>query len=196
MFNIRQTRVYGRVTNMFQIARRYLVLNGFDGLYTTLGIIVGSYFAGHHSPNVVLGAGLAGVLALGVSGAASAYLTERAERGRTLKELERSMLTDLHGTVQEEAAEFASFFTAIVNGFSPVAAAFVMLSPFFLAVAGLIPVEVAFPISMIIAVIEVFTLGYYLGCIHGANRISYGMRMLAVAVVTAIIGFAIGKIFG
>ena len=113
-----------------------------------------------------------------------------------LKKLERSLLTDLHGTIQEEAAEFASFFTALVNGFSPVAAAFVMLSPFFLASLGLVSVEVAFPTSILIASLEVFTLGYYLGCINGENKITYGVKMLAVAAVTAIIGFTVGNLFG
>jgi len=35
-----------------------------------------------------------------------------------------------------------------------------------------------------------------LGTVHGVNKITYGMRMLAVAVVTAIIGFIVGKLFG
>ncbi|MFH1836076.1 MAG: hypothetical protein ABH851_07810 [Methanobacteriota archaeon] len=196
MFNIKRSRTYLRVSNMLQIARRYLVLNGFDGLYTMLGIIIGSYVSGHHTSGVVLGAGLAGVMALGFSGVSSAYLAEKAERTRKLRDLERAMLADLSGTVQEEAVEFASIFTALVNGFSPVLAAFIMLSPFFAAHLGLVSVEAAFPLAIIVGSFEVFFLGYYLGGISGGGRLSYGLRMLLIAGATALVSYVVGTIFG
>lgn len=196
MLTRKRIKTYFRISHAGQIIRRYFVLNGFDGLYTMLGIIIGAYVSGHHDPRVVLGAGFAGIIALGISGASSAYFTEKAERERTLKELESSMLTDLHNTIHGKSQSFASFTSAFVNGFSPIFAAFIMAIPFLLSTKNIITVEVAFPLSIIIGLIEIFSLGYYLGYISRGNRMLYAIRMLAVAGVTAIAGIIVGQIFG
>jgi len=176
--------------------RRYFVLNSFDGLYTMLGIIIGAYVAGHHNSGVVLGSGFAGIIALGISGASSAYFTEKAERERALERLESSMLTGLHGTIQDESQSFASFATAFVNGFSPIFAALIMVTPFLLSTQDIMLVETAFQMSIVIGLVEIFSLGSFLGYMNRGNTILYGLRMLFVAAITAILGIIFGVIFG
>ena len=165
-------------------------------MYTMLGIIIGAYVSGHHDPRIVLGSGFAGVIALGISGSASAYYTEKAERERGLKKLESSMLTDLRGTLHDESQSFASFMTAFVNGFSPILAAIVMAAPFLLSMRGIMVVEDAFLLSIVIGLTEIFSLGYYLGYISRGNSIFYGLRMLFVAAITGVSGTIIGMAFG
>ncbi|MBD3387361.1 MAG: hypothetical protein GF416_00240 [Candidatus Altiarchaeales archaeon] len=189
-------RTYFRVTNVLDIAGRYFVLNGFDGLYTMMGVIVGSYVAGHHDPDVVLGTGFAGIVALGVSGSASAYLAERAMREKELKKLERSMLVDLGDTLHEDARSFAALFSSVVNGLSPVLTALIMISPFMAARLGLLAVEYAFMYSMLIGGLEIFLVGCYLGKISKSSMISYGVKMILVAVVAVILSYIIGSLLG
>ena len=57
----RKVRVYLHITKASGIARRYFVMNGFDGAMTIFGIALGSWIAGVQKPEVVLLAGSAHV---------------------------------------------------------------------------------------------------------------------------------------
>ena len=81
-------RVYLHVTKASGIARRYFVMNGFDGAMTVFGIVLGSWIAGVSKPNIIILAGLGACLAMGISGFSGAYMAEKAERERHLKEME------------------------------------------------------------------------------------------------------------
>ncbi|MGQ9538834.1 MAG: hypothetical protein ACUVTE_04530 [Candidatus Bathycorpusculaceae bacterium] len=65
---LRKVRVYLHITKASDIARRYFVMNGFDGAMTIFGIVLGSWIAGVSKPEVILLAGLGACLAMGVSG--------------------------------------------------------------------------------------------------------------------------------
>jgi len=160
-----------------------------------IGIIIGSYVAGSHDPRIVLGASMAGVIALGVSGTASAYLTESAEREKEIKELEKYMLVDMSDSIHKDAAKFASLFTSLINGASPVIAACIMLTPFMLALGDIISAETAFPLSLGISILEIFILGLLLGEISGKNKMVYGLKMLIVAGITMGIAYIVGSLF-
>jgi predicted membrane protein (TIGR00267 family) len=193
---LKRIKLYLGITNIKDIARRYFVLNGFDGLYTMLGIIVGSYVAGHHEAGIVLGTGLAGVIALGISGSATAYFTEKAIRERELNKLEKSMLTDLDGTIQDDARSFATIFAALVNGFSPIFMAMMMVIPFLISKFNMIAVENAFIYSLMIGIIEISLVGYYLGEISDKKkRLGYSIRMVGIALIAATASYLIGIIF-
>ncbi|MFH1404142.1 MAG: VIT1/CCC1 transporter family protein [Candidatus Altiarchaeota archaeon] len=184
--------MYLKISRVLDIAERFFVLNGFDGLYTMMGIIVGSYVAGHHDPNIVLASGFTGIVALGISGSASAYVSEKAMREKQIKKLERHMMKKMDKTVQKEASDFAAVFSALVNGFSPILTAMIMVIPFILARIGLLGVEYAFSYSMMIGAFEVIVVGFYLGKISGGSKIAYGMRMLFIAAVAVIISYYLG----
>ena len=187
-------RTYFKITNVMEIAERYLVLNGFDGLYTMMGIIVGSYVAGHHDPSIVLASGLSGIVALGISGSATAYVSEKAMREKELKNLEGYMLLKLDKTIHKDAGDFAALFSSLVNGFSPVFAASIMAIPFIMAKMNLMNVEDAFKYSLIIGGIEVFTVGAYLGKISKESKMKYGFRMLAIAFIAAAVSYSVGSL--
>lgn len=189
-------REYVRLSRIKDIAHRYFVLNGFDGLYTMLGIIVGSYVAGHHNPSVVLSSGFAGIIALGISGSASAYLSEKAMSEKQLKKLEESMLVSLEDSVHKDAGDFAAVFTSMVNGFSPVLTAVIMIFPFVLAQLGVMGVEAAFYFSMAIAAVEIFMLGVFLGEVTYSSRLKYGASMLVIGVFAVAVSYMVGSILG
>ncbi|MFC2153887.1 VIT1/CCC1 transporter family protein [Candidatus Altiarchaeota archaeon] len=176
---------YAKITGFFEIARRYFVMNSFDGILTILGVIIGAHIGGVTEPHIIISASLAGSVALGISGFSSAYMTEKAERTRKLKGLEKAMLVDLENTIQGEASRFVDFATALINGISPTLASFIILTPFFGAHFRLLSGAQAFWASVSLAFILLFGLGAYLAKISDENILKYGSRMLVVGLVAA-----------
>jgi len=162
-------------------------MNAFDGALTMLGVVIGAYVAKINEPGLIISAGVAGSVAMGASGISGAYMTEKAERIKKLKDLEHAMLADLENGVHRKSYRFAAAFAAIVDGVSPALAAMVVISPFFIATFGLIPSEIAFYSSIILTLIVLTLLGTYLAKISDENMIKYGLQMLIVGIMTAFI---------
>ena len=179
---------------MGPIARRYFVKNGFDGSMTMLGIIVGAWVVNVTQPEIIVTAGLGACLAMGISGLSGAYMTERAERKRDLKNLETAMMTKLNDSVINDATQFVSFYAAIVNGGSAFLTALISLSPFFLLLHGLIAVQSAYIASIVLTLVTLFMLGIYLGKIATENLFIYGIQTLVAGVATIAIALMLGVI--
>ncbi|UCC33045.1 MAG: hypothetical protein JSW53_04450 [Candidatus Bathyarchaeota archaeon] len=186
--------MYLRITHMGPIARRYFVKNGFDGSMTMLGIIVGSWVISVDRPEIIVTAGLGACLAMGISGLFGAYMTERAERKRDLKDLEDAMITNLEDTVLTDASSFVSFYAAVVDGGSPILTAVISLVPFALALGRFIAIWDAYILSFILTLITLFTLGMYLGRIAKENVLIYGVQTLAAGIITVAIALVLGAI--
>jgi predicted membrane protein (TIGR00267 family) len=186
--------MYLRITGMGPIARRYFVKNGFDGSMTMLGIVVGSWVVSVERPEIVVTAGLGACLAMGISGLFGAYMTERAERKRDLKDLETAMMKKLDDSVITDASSFVSFYAAIVDGGSPILTALVSLLPFILTLFGIIIIENAYVTSIALTLVTLFVLGMYLGRIAKENAILYGLQTLVAGIVTVAIALLLGTI--
>ena len=93
---LKQIRTLLEISHSGEIMRRYFVVNGFDGALTMLGLIMGFYVSDRVDLAVVITSCLAAALALGMSGISSAYISEAAERRRTLAQLEKAMVTSLN----------------------------------------------------------------------------------------------------
>ena len=106
-------------------------MNAFDGVLTTLGVLVGSYVGRVHSAHQVIAVGLGAAVAMGVSGFYGSYLIERAERDRSLRELEDVTLSSLEDSDIAAASTYATIVIALVDGVSPFVAAALVLMPFF-----------------------------------------------------------------
>ena len=181
-------RQYHKISDVGKITRRYFVMNAFDGALTMLGVVIGAYISGLiENPIPIISAGIAGSIAMGVSGVSGAYMTEKAERTKKLKELEKAMLTDLSNGLHEKSHRFAAIFAAVVDGVSPALAAMIVISPFFLANFGFISSDVAFFSCIVITMTVLTLLGVYLARISDENMIKYGFMMLLVGIVTAVI---------
>jgi len=190
---IGEFRNYVKITEADEIARRYFVMNAFDGSLTMLGIILGTYLAQVHDAKIVIGAGVGASLAMGMSGFFGTYMTERAERTRKLKKLERAMVTNLDETVWDNASSFVSVWAAFVDGLSPALAAIIAVVPFIFSSANLIDFDTALYGSLVLIALTLFMLGAYLGKISEENIPINGIRMLLVGALT---GFFVWLVSG
>ncbi len=186
----RKVRVYLVVTRATGIVRRYFVMNGFDGAMTVFGIILGSWIAGVSKPGIIILAGLGACLAMGLSGFFGAYMAERAERERHLKEMEEATHNNVD-PIQYEAARFVVIYVAFIDGLSPALTAIISLIPFMLVTVGWMPIWNAYAISLALSLVTLFLLGIYLGRVARDNGWLYGVAMLTVGAFTALIVFLI-----
>ena len=183
---IKKWKKYHEISNVGPITRRYFVMNAFDGALTMLGVVIGAAISGNlQNSNIIISAGIAGSIAMGTSGMSGAYMTEKAERTKKLKELERAMLADMKDGLHEKSHRFATIFAALVDGVSPAIAAMTVISPFFIANFGLITPNMAFWGCIIITLIVLTMLGVYLARISDESLIRYGLLMLFIGLLTA-----------
>ncbi|RJS82897.1 hypothetical protein CW706_06645 [Candidatus Bathyarchaeota archaeon] len=189
---INRIKLYIEVTHIGDIARRYFVKNGMDGSMTVLGIILGSWVAKVEDPYVIVMAGFGACLAMGISGLFGAYITEKAERKRIIKDLEESMLSDLDGSLQQNASEFVPTLTALVDGLSPSLTATISLIPFLISMVGLLSIWDSYVISTILTFATLFALGLYLGHVARERMWIYGLQMIAAGAVITLIVYTLG----
>ena len=180
-----------KITRSHVIARRYFIVNGFDGALTMLGLLVGFYVSDDVRLPVVMNACLGVAIALGMSGVSSAYISEAAEKQRELRELEKAMVTDLGGSAYGQAARLLPMVIAFVNGMAPLAISLVILLPLWLAPSlepfSTLPLESAFVMALII----IFLLGVYLGQVSQTFWLWAGLQTLLIAGATAALIFTL-----
>lgn len=183
----RQLLLWLHISRSGKIARRYFVVNGFDGALTLLGLNVGFYLSGETNLPVIISACLGAAVALGVSGVSSAYISESAERERDLHALEEAMVRDLSDTDHGRASRFAPLWVAAVNGLAPFLFGLLIIVPLWLAERGVVlplgPIEAALATALMV----LFFLGIVIGRIQGAFWLWSGLRTLIIALVTAIL---------
>jgi predicted membrane protein (TIGR00267 family) len=181
------------LTRSHLIARRYFVVNGFDGALTMLGLLVRFYMSDEVKLPVVISACLG--VAIAWEWAASAALIlgirEAAEKRRELRELEKAMVTDLRQSAHGRAARLLPVVIALVNGIAPLAISLVILLPLWAAPLlkphALPPLESAFVLALMI----IFLLGVYLGRISHTFWLWAGLRTLLIAAATTAFIFAL-----
>jgi predicted membrane protein (TIGR00267 family) len=179
-------REYERIAGFWQIARRALANNAFDGVLTMVGVVMGQWVGGIESAATVILTGIATSISIGVSGLWGAYLAESAERGRELAELEKISLTDLGETKIGRASRVAVIVVSLVDGLSPLVSSLIVLTPFFLA-SLFSNIMVCYVVSMVLALVCLFVLGMFLGHISGRSLIGYGIRTSIAGVVAIVI---------
>ena len=182
---------YSQLANIGEIARRYFAMNAFDGVLTIIGVLMGNFTAGVEEARIVVTTGLATCVAMGISGLWGAYLTEAAERQRDLLELERYTLTDLNETSLGKASRVAVVIVALVDGFSPFLAAFVVLIPFFFP--QIFPsLRWTYLTSLALALMALFGLGAFLGHVSRRNVAIYGLRTVIAGGISIVISLLLG----
>ena len=183
-------RTLWRISGVGELARRYFVMNAFDGALTMLGVVVGFFVVRVDKPFLILGAGIGGSIAMGVSGFFGAYLTESAERERESQEWVEAMLEEFDDSLQNQAKTFASIVLAVVDSLAPFLAATVCVFPFFIAfiynINGSYPLMgMAYAISFLLTAAMLFGLGIFLGYISKRNLLISGLKMLIAGILTS-----------
>jgi len=168
---------YRRIANIDELGRRVIANNGFDGVMTMIGVLMGSWVAGIQDPRIVLSTGLATCIAMGISGAWGSYMAESAERKHALQDLEQTMLRDLSDSKQARASRFATMVITALDGLSPLIAGTAVLLPFFFG--GLFTdITYAYLAGIGMAMIGLFGLGVFLAKIARDNIMRAGVRMI------------------
>lgn len=180
-----------KLTKSGAIARRYFVIGAFDGALTILGVILGAYVSeGVNHPELakqlIMGAGLAGGIALAVSSTVGAYEAERVEHLLSHQQLEKAMLRPVEGS-RVDAMRVSISVSAAVHGLAPLLAAFVPLIPFFF-----LPLDAAVVTAIVMTLSFLFVLGAYLGSLIKETLVYTGLRFVIAGLATAIILILVG----
>jgi predicted membrane protein (TIGR00267 family) len=185
--HIQKIKIYNKIANIGQISRRYIALNGFDGVITIIGVLLGSFIIGSKDYEHVIIAGAAVCISLTVSGVWSAYNSETAERTKEIQDLEKSTLHVLDGTIISRAQDYASVVLAAVNGLSSGLTAFIPLIPFFFG--GRLPIDFCYYIGAALAFAILIGIGLFLGRISKRNLIISVIKMVLAGVFCIGLGF-------
>jgi predicted membrane protein (TIGR00267 family) len=187
---IERLKEYEEVAAIAEIARRYFAMNSFDGILTILGVLVGNYLAEVRTSTVVIVTGMATSVSMGVSGLWGAYLTESAERQKSLDDLEEYTLTDLTDSRIGRASRFAVLVVALVDGLAPLLASFLVLLPFFLTrLWG--DITYSYYVAVGVAMVSLFILGAFLGNISKANIWIAGVKMITAGIASLVLSYLI-----
>lgn len=181
-----------QMTRSKGILRRYFVMNAFDGAMTSLGVVIGSYVTSIEDPRTMMGIIIMSGVAMAVSGFSGTYMTESAERERSLNELEGSMLINLDETMYGRASRFVSLFAALVDGSAPFIASLPCILPFALTLLGLLPIHIAFYSSITASLVVLFVLGVFLGRLSEKHTFLSGIKMVVAGIFVALVALLLG----
>ncbi len=181
-----EIKKYFKLLKEEEIARRYFVMNSFDGALTILGVIIGMYTTGVNDARIVVISCIGAAVAMAVSGIWGAYATEHAERMRALKNLERHMLRDLGESRIGREAKLMSLLIALVNGISPLLVSILIITPFILSQIGLFPIDIAFYLCISLVLLILFLVGMLVGKIGADGMIKSGAKMVLAGLLVSI----------
>lgn len=195
MSPLRDLRFLLRITRSYAILRRYVVVNGFDGALTMLGLLVGFRLSAPVPLEVVIAACLGAAVALGASGLSSAFISETAERRLALHELEQAMILDLESSAHGRAARLVPYLVAAGNGLSPLVLSLFIMLPLWL-VDGVMLLVPPLDAAVVLAFGVVFLLGAYLGHVGKTSWLGSGLHALLIALATMGAIFLLEKALG
>lgn len=175
---------YTKVAEAGGLYRRYFVMNSFDGALSILGVIVAAYSTGNANAHIIINAGIGLAIATGISGFVGAYLSERAERVKKIKDIENSIMMDINGSLLYRASKFAMVMLAIVDGLSPAISIFITLLPFFAhqVFPDAFMLDYAMMAAVLINLALLGMLGAFLGKISQTSVVKYGLMTLLIGV--------------
>ncbi len=174
--------LYSEMTDIVSVSRRYFVIGFFDGVLTVLGMIMGAHLSGEASARLILSAGVATALALGISSAWGAFEAERIEQKIMKDRKERALLVNARNCAIDRAHKFAAYVSSIIHGIAPIVAAVIPLFPY-----TIMPEEEAFTAAMVVGLLSLFIVGAVMGRIAKFNLVLSGLRMLLAGVATMLI---------
>jgi predicted membrane protein (TIGR00267 family) len=180
------------ISGVLEICRRYFVMNMFDGALAALGVIMGMWISGIVDSRAVVRTVLSAGLAMFISGASGAYLTEKAEREKKLRELEKATFQDMKGSIYERSSRLAVLAVSIVDGISPLIACAILIIPFALSHVFAVDFVTAALASLFVGATMLGALGYFLSRIAGKRFLEYVAFMVLAGIASAIVIVLLG----
>uniref|UniRef100_A0A7C4S553 TIGR00267 family protein n=1 Tax=Geoglobus ahangari TaxID=113653 RepID=A0A7C4S553_9EURY len=180
---IKKYKIYTQITDLFSISRRYFVIGFFDGVLTVMGMVLGAHLSGKATKEIILSAGIATSLALGISSGWGAYEAERVEQKLTALEKKRALLMmNEKKCLIEEAHTFAMRVSSLIHAIAPIPAGIIPLIPYIF-----LPENLAFLFTLAIGFLLLFIVGIALGNVSKENVLKSGVRLVLAGIVTLVI---------
>lgn len=171
--------IYG----LHDIARRYFIINSFDGIILVLSIFLIFFISGYFSRILVIKTVLATSFGASLSGFIGAYFSEISERKHYRKKYERLLLRSLKETIIQRYEKYAAILMSLIEGLSPIIFAILALLPIFL-----IPnITLSILFGMLVCIFEIIFIGYFLSNIAGERKIETILKLLFVSIILAFI---------
>ncbi|MEM4576303.1 MAG: hypothetical protein QW701_02430 [Candidatus Nezhaarchaeales archaeon] len=180
------------ISGVTEICRRYFVMNMFDGALAALGIIMGMWISGIENPSIIVRTILSAGLAMFFSGSLGAYLTEKAERERKVRELEETMFQEMKGSIFEKSSRLAVFIVSVIDGISPLIVCTILSMPFVASQVFMLDFTVSVITSMVISIVMLGLLGFFLGRIARNKPVGYILYMVMAGIASAMVIVLLG----
>ncbi len=182
------TRIYSDVKS---IARRMFITNSIDSIVAALGVSVGGYGPEANMKLLAMGIIGGGVAMGAISAMLGVYLSERAERLKEYKDLERKLAHTLKGSIHWKAARLIPLYVALWSGFGALIFPSLIALPLILASMGLVLPYPAYLASLGVGLASMGVLGWYLSRVSGENPLhsilrALGMGLLAILIVSVL----------
>lgn len=185
--------LYKKVAKVDAIARRYFVMDSFNGAITTMGIIMGSIIAGVVNVNVIATLIISTTLAMSISGFFGTFMAESVERKIEISRLEDALLMKLEGSIYANVIKFASLYLGLIDALSPIIPASMMLLPILLAGMGALKASTSLHISLFLSLLYLFVLGAAFSKYIGRRGIVEGLKFVLIGLFTSLVIYLLLK---
>lgn len=156
-----------------------IILGGQDGLVNILGLVLG-VAAATYTNKIVIISGLAGTFAESISMAAVAYTSTQAAKAYYISR-----------RIKIPREDSSPEHSALVVGISSLLGSFIPLLPFFF-----FDITNSIILSLIFSLIALYLTGYYKSRITIGNPSKEGLKLAAIGVSAALVGYVIGLVLG
>ncbi|MCS7123385.1 MAG: hypothetical protein RMJ17_02320 [Candidatus Aenigmarchaeota archaeon] len=171
--------IYGLET----VARRYFVINSFDGIVVTLSILLMFYISGFFSKTMIIKTVLAAAVGASLSGFVGAYFSEVSERKHHRKKYEKLLLSTLKGSIIEKYEKHAAILMGLIEGLSPLIFSLITIIPLILTGNIIFSIYVCF--------VEIGFIGYFLSRIAGEK---YPFLIIKLIILSFLLAFFLAVI--
>lgn len=163
---------------------RYVVLGLFDGVLTSLGIVIASYYSGAVIEYAIK-AGLAGGIAVSLSNGFGAFFAEEAEMGKRLRLIEKDMFRELKGTRVYRRYRRSVRLSLITHSMSTFGGAVLLLTVFLITKSVYVTTGTMF--------LVLFLLGCYIGKWGYSHFLFSGFKLVAIGSFIFLISLLLGS---
>ncbi|ACV24098.1 TIGR00267 family protein [Methanocaldococcus fervens] len=170
---------------------RYMVRGLIDGSLSALGVVIGA--SGAADASVIIAAGLGGGIANGLSNILGAFTAEKASLERERIQKEKSLLKKngyLKKSIIYKKAIRETMICGLIDGISTALGSALPVIPFFF-----FNISTALYVAIAITIVELFTLGVFIGKISKENVVVSGIKMVVGALIVSVLCFMIERVF-
>lgn len=176
------------------VARRLFFTNSIDGIISAIGVNVGAFDESARPLSLAL-AIVGGSIAFGVgAGFLGALLSERAERVRELREMERALGGSLRGSVYWRAALVVPVYVAFWSSLGILLFPLLVASPYFLSHLGLLGLWEAYLLSNALAVLALSLVGALLSRVSGESPLLSSLRVVLIGLGALLLVYSIKRV--